>query len=118
MDVRWFAPRAPLVQVFSVFIEYLDSMIGTIVHKNAPGLRIDGNAMNIIHVAWPRFIRRITFHSPVEKKLAVLIELRDTRSVISIGHKHRAVRKPCQKRRTVEVRTVGAGHFRRADRLY
>ena len=73
--------------------------------------------MNIIEISRALLVRRRALLSPVEEEFAILIELRDARSVVPIGDKHRAVREPCQKGRTVEVGTIGAFHLGRADGL-
>ena len=52
----------------------------------------------------------VSLLSPIEKELAVLVELRDARSVVSVSDEHGAVGKPRQKRRPIEMRSVGAGH--------
>ena len=70
-------------------------MVGAVVHENAAGLRIDRDAVHIVHVARPLLVRRSAFLAPVKKELAVLVELRDARSVVAVGNKHGAVRKPC-----------------------
>src|SRR5207247_10763846 len=77
----------PFVKIFAVFVEDLNAMIGAIVHENAPGLRINGDAVNVVHVSRPRLVRRVAFLSPVEKELAVLVELRYARSVVAVGDK-------------------------------
>src|SRR3989454_4305246 len=110
MNVGRFPAGAPFVQVLSVFIEDLNAMIRAVVHEDSPGLRIDCDAVHVIHIAGSLFVWRRTLLSPTEEKLAVLVELRDTRSVVPIGHEHGAVRKPCQKRRPVEMSAVGAAH--------
>src|SRR5437868_5298697 len=93
-------------------------MIGSIVDENTPGLWIDGNTVDVIHISRPRLIGRITLFSPVKKKLAVFVEFRNTGAVVSIRHEHGAVREPRQERRTIEMCAVGTGHLRGADGLY
>src|SRR5689334_9938585 len=117
VDVGRIFARTPFVQILAVLIEDLNSMVGAIIHEDTPGLRIDGDSVHIIHISRTFFVWRITSLSPIEKELAVLIELRDSRSVVAVRHEHRAVWKPRQKCRPIEVRAVGAGHFGGADSL-
>src|SRR5262245_13007658 len=118
MNVRRLLTGAPFVQILAVFVERLDPMIRPIVHKNAPRLRIDGDAVDVIEIPRPFVIRWISFLAPVEKELAVLVELRHACSVVAVRDEHRAVREPGEESRTIEVRAVGAGHLRSADGLY
>src|SRR5437867_13289548 len=89
------------VKIFAVLVEDLNAMIGAIVHENTPGLGINRDAVNVVHVSRSRIVRGVAFLSPVEKELAVLVELCDPCSVITIRYKHRAVGNPGQKRRTI-----------------
>ena len=118
MDVGRVLAGTPFVKIFAVFIEHLNAMVAAVVHEDAARLRIDGDAVHVVHVARALVVRRRSFLSPIEKEFAVLVEFRDARSVVAVGHKHGAVGKPRQKRRAVEVRAVRAGHFGRADGLH
>src|SRR5262245_12782076 len=93
-------------------------MICSIVHEHPSCLWIDGNTVNIVEVAGPLVIWWISFLAPVEYKLAVLIEFRDARSVVSIRHEQRAVGKPSQESGTIEVRAVSARHLGSAHSLH
>src|SRR5262245_45618488 len=93
-------------------------MISAIVHENSTRLRIDGDAVDIVEITWPFVVRRSAFLAPIEKELSILVELRNASSVITIGHKQRAVGQPGQKRRPIEVSSIGAADLRRSDRLH
>src|SRR5262249_51212736 len=118
VNIRRLLTGTPFVQVFAVFIEYLYAMICSIINEHSPCLRIDGDAVDVVEVSWPLVIRRISFLTPVEKELAVLIKLRDPRSVVSVRDEQGAVGKPSQESRTIEVRAVSSGHLGSADGLH
>src|SRR5215467_8259228 len=118
VNIRGLCAGAPLIKIFSVLIECLNAMIAPIVDKHPPRLRIDGNSVNIVEISWTFVIWRISFLTPVHQEFAVFVEFCDAGSVVAIGDKHRAVRKPCEKRRPVEVGAVGAVLLRRANRLH
>src|SRR6267154_3344271 len=56
--------------------------------------------------------------APVHQEFAVLIELRDARAVVSIGHEQGAVRQPRKESWPVEMRAIGAMYRGRANRLH
>ncbi len=116
MNIGRVFAHAPFIEIFSVFIEDLDSFVAAVVDEDSPRLRIDSDAVHIAHITGP-LIRGRSFPAPIEEKFAVLVEFRDARSVVAVGDKESAVRKPGQKGRTVEMRAVRAGHSGRADRL-
>src|SRR5262249_11975208 len=107
MNIRRLFTWTPFVQVFPVFIEHLYSVIRSIIYEYAPSLRINGDAMNIVEVAGPLVIGRISFLAPIQKELAVLVELGHSCSVVTVRHEHRAVGKPCQESGPVEMSRVG-----------
>src|SRR5262249_47428319 len=115
VNIRRFFTGTPFVQVLSVFIEHLDPMIRPVVYKHPARLWIDCDAVNVIEVPGALIIGWISFLTPIEKELAVLVELCYARPVVAIGHEHRAVRKPRQKCGSIEVSAVGARHLRSTD---
>src|SRR5262245_60779219 len=103
MNIGRFFTRTPFVKVLPVFIERLYSVTRSIIYEHASSLWINGDAMNIVEVAGPLVIGRISFLAPIQKELAVLVELGDARSVVTVRHEHRAVGKPCQESGPVEM---------------
>src|SRR5215510_14118925 len=93
MNIGRLFTRTPFVQVLPVFIEHLYAVIRSIIDEHASGLWINGDAMNIVEVAGPLVIGRISFLAPIEKELAVLVELGDPRSVVAVRDEHGAVGK-------------------------
>src|SRR6266568_9293370 len=62
-----------LVEVFAVFIEHLNTVVGT-VRNVYPAVSIDGNRMRCIELAISR-----ARSSPGQQEFSVLIELNDAR---------------------------------------
>src|SRR4029077_16269732 len=77
-----------LVDVFAVFIEDLNPVVGPIgdVHAAVP---IDGDRMRRIELAVSR-----AGSSPSQQKLSVLVELYDARIAVAIADEECAVRQP------------------------
>src|SRR5262245_24979907 len=117
MDVRGILTRAPFVKVLSVFIKHLDTMVAAVVDENSSSLRIDSNSVDVIEICWPFLIWRIALFPPILKEFAGFIEFCHACAVVAVRNKHGAVRKPDKKRRSVEVRAIGAIHPRGPDRL-
>src|SRR5437867_6922834 len=46
------------VKIFAVLVEDLNAMIGPIIHENTPGLGINRDAVNVVHVSRSRIVRR------------------------------------------------------------
>src|SRR5439155_6782983 len=65
-------------------------------------------------VSFPRFAS----HAKIQHELAIRVELRDARAVISVGHVEGAVGHPGNERWPVEVCRIGARNVGRAERLH
>ena len=107
----------PFVEVFAIFVEDLNAVVAAVVDEAVLGLRVDGDAVDVIEVTGALVVRRRAFHSPIEQELAVLIELGHARSVIAIGDEEGAVGQPDDIGGAIEVRAVGAFNGGRADGL-
>src|SRR5215471_10067878 len=117
VHARWIDVELPLRKIFAVLVKNLDAVIVAVIHEHAPGLQVDGDAMDIVEIAWPGFLAGITVLPPGHDELAVLVELRHARAVITVGDKERAFGQPGDEGRAVEMRRIGAGYIRRADGL-
>src|SRR5215467_8802097 len=118
VNVRRLLAGAPFIEVFAVFIEDLDAMIGAVVDEDVAGLRIGRDAVNVVHVAGALLVGRRSLLSPIHEEFAVFVEFRDASAVIAVGDEHCAIGEPGYIGGTVEMRAVGAFRLRRADGLH
>ena len=122
---RWMSDgggtEAPLAEVLAVLVEHLHAVVLPIVDEHLPRLRIDGDAVDVVHVAGTLLRRRAAAGcaglAPRHQVLAVLVELHDARVRVAVGDEERAVGQPRHERRPVEMLVVGRVHVRLADRL-
>src|SRR5262245_45073461 len=93
-------PR-PLLEELPVGIEHLDAAVAAIGHEDARRRSADGNAMRRVELPGTRAAA-----SPLQQRLAGLVELHHARVAVSVRDEERAVRQPVDHRRTTEPREV------------
>src|SRR5690349_14653137 len=114
---RWIV-ELPLVEELAVLVEHLHPAVSAVADVDPSRYRIGGDAVDNVEITRARFLAaRIAFLSPGGDELPVLIELHNAVSVVSVRNEHRAVGKPREKRRPIEVRSVRAGLAHRSDGL-
>src|SRR5438309_2563395 len=89
-----------LVEVFAVFIEHLNTVVGPIRDVDA-AVSIHGNRMRCIELAISR-----ARGSPGQQEFSVLVELNDACIAVTVADKKRAIRQPGDVGRPLEVFVV------------
>ena len=118
VDVGGPLAHAPLVQVFAVFVEDLDSAVAAVVDEDPVGRRVDGNAVDIVPVVGASLVGRRTPLAPGGQVIAFGVELDHPGAVVAVGDDEAAVGEPGHERRAVEVGLVGAQFAVGADGLH
>ncbi len=116
MNVRRLCAEAPLVEVLAVFVEDLHAMVAAIVYEDVLRDWINRQAVDVVEVRGP-LIRRRALHAPIHQEFSGLVEFRDARAVVSVGHEQSAVGEPGEERRPIEVLVICAGLIGCAERL-
>ena len=118
MDVGWIFAETPIVFVIAVGVEDLHTMIGAVVHKHSTRLRVNGDAVHVVHIVRTLVVRRRALHAPGLDELAFFIKFGHARSVVAVGNEQRTIGHPGDKRWTIEMRSVVALHGCGADGLH
>src|SRR5262249_53248462 len=91
----------PHVEKLSVLIENLNPSVATIDDEQ-PSIIADLNTMNGIEFVWTWILGIFRRTAPVHQELAVLVELRDACTAVTIADKERSVGQPGDVRRPVK----------------
>src|SRR5580765_4850892 len=88
----------PLLEELAVDIEHLNTAVASIGDEDARRRAADSNAVRCVELARPG-----ASASPLQERLAALVELHDASVAVPVGDEKGAIRQPVDHRRTPEA---------------